>query len=192
MRAEARAKYRRSDPQQVPDDLTSAPGRLLTVAQAAAYVGMSRNTLGLLGRQGKIPIVYLGNRKPRCLLSDLDEFIAKRQSRIITWDITARELPLAVVCRLLELTDWAVWTAAQTGRCPDLTPSSIRRMIERQLAAKLVTVIQGKYRKKFLSTMRNQRAELKKLRRQLKNSICPRCDKSMYVKPDRSDYWSGA
>lgn len=152
---------------------------------------MSRVTFGKLGREGKFPIVYLGNRKPRCLLSDLDDFIVMRQSRIITWDSTSRELPVAVVSRLLQITDWGLWTAAQTGRCPDLTPSSVRRMIERQVAAKLVTIIQGKYRKKFLSTMRNQRMELKKLRRQLKGTICPRCDKSVYVKPDRSDYWSG-
>lgn len=163
----------------------------MTIAHAAAYVGMSRGAFGELGRQGKVPIVYLGNRKPRCLLSDLDDFIAKRQSRIITWDITSKELPVAVVCRLVKLTEQGMWAAAQTGRLPDLTPSAVRRMIERQVAAKLVTVIQGKYRKKFLSTMRNQRMELKKLRRQLKNTICPQCDKSVYVKPDRSDYWSG-
>jgi excisionase family DNA binding protein len=56
---------------------------LLTLPEAAAYLNVSRETVGLYVRRGELPLVKFTPSKQgtaRITLADLDDFIARKRS----------------------------------------------------------------------------------------------------------------
>lgn len=167
----------------MPPDLLVAPGRLLTPGQAAGYLGISRETISRWQHAGKIPVVYLANRRPRFLISDLDACALKGLRYRHSWDPTDKEIPILVVQRLLGITEHAVWTAVQMGTLPDFTAKSIRAYIERQLTRKIVTHVRAKYEKiiyRGYSQEFNHKRDMAVLRARLDAATCIHCGKPNY------------
>lgn len=143
--------------------------------------------MGVWGRTGKVPVVYLGNRQPRFMLSDLDATLLQKRYNRRVWDQNDKELPVPVVCRLLGLAEASVWAASHRGQLPDFTEKSVRKYIERQLMTGAKKKIHAKYRQ----IMQNQHQVMKRLRVQLKATKCLDCSKSIYRKPARIGKWMG-
>ncbi len=188
-----RAKNQRSE-KGLPADMVDAPNRLLTTTQAAGYLGVTRMTMGNWGRCGRIPVVYLGNRRPRFMLSDLDATLLKNRFDQRMWDPSDKVFPESAVCRLLDMSPQGVWTLKQRGFLPDFSEKSIRSAIKRQYRHEMATEFRAKYEKKIqqqFATMSHQLKALKRLRVQMIANACIHCGKPNYRVSHPDSKWAG-
>ncbi len=144
------------------------PGRLLTAAQAAGYCGVSRDTLGRWARDGKIPVVYLQNRVPRYLLSDLDATIltyrrGNQNDSDKRWGPESKEMPVPVAMKMLNLSRNGIESARHQGNLPDYTYDSVRKHLKTQVEREVRTEIRVEYAAKI----GNLQATVRKLRKEL-------------------------
>ncbi len=120
--------------------------RLLTLRQAAGYIGYSwRGVMELVKRQDLAHVYLRTNVRARHIrfrIADLDEFImSRRTASRVTYRPTDPELPLALIARLLgvDVRALAAWKHAKgMPFLRDRSPESVRRAIELAYHAKML------------------------------------------------------
>ena len=172
------------------------PNRLLTTSEAAGYLAVSYATMQIWAKKGKINVVYLGKRRPRFMLADLDEIILAHRVHRWVWDVDSKELPLPVVQRLLQLKrDTAVSSLLSQGKLADYSEQSVRRYIRFQLLDEVKVTLRKEYRKRLSdqrSIMGNQKVTIRLLRRKLEEQLCNTCRRNkLATRPPHPSKWTG-
>lgn len=90
-------------------------------------------------------VLFHGGRYFRFLLSDLDEAILKHRYQVKTWFLRDKELPRAIVEKLLDIDGDSVSVFKQRGTLKDYSPESIRAYMMRQARRDVGPGIRQKY-----------------------------------------------
>ncbi len=157
LRGERRAK--REEVAGVPFDLLGAPGRLLTTTEAAGYLAISRTTLRIWVKQGRIPVIPLHAHRFRFRLEDLDTAILnRRRFHAKAWFESDHELPRPIVARLLGVKlPMNASAHRRAGNLKDYSPESVRAYIFKQARVAAGPAIRLKYRAKILGLFKQIR-----------------------------------
>jgi hypothetical protein len=148
----------------VPDDLVSAPNRILQINHAAGYVGVCVETMRKLKIKGSIPYIPIpGTNRSGFLLSDLDAFILKNRVHRRVWDQDSPEMPFKVAERMLALSTNGLNAAINTGRLQDRTYPSVRNYIIEQARP----IVSAEVRATYKAELNRLRCEVDRLRRKV-------------------------
>lgn len=145
----------------------------------AGYLNVSRWIIDKLVKTGRLQVVYLDNRLPRFLLSDVDAFIAKhRRSRLIWqsgWDAESAEVPVPVILKLTGLTRKGYESAQHRGEFKDRTYATVRRFMAKQIRREVTTPVQQLYKGRVDALKRR----VKVLEQRLVALQCASCNKKL-------------
>lgn len=162
-------------------------------SQAAAFLGVSVRTIQSLRENGLAPFFKVPTSNPakshwRIDLADLVQF--KHQYRKEAKRIdpqTAEEFPVAMVAKMLGLSEQALRMAKIRGSISDYTPKSVLKYAlhihNKAYRKKLRTDVFKKYQDRN----KNLRFELQRARERLRRSECPKCGNAVARLQPRGD-----
>jgi hypothetical protein len=158
----------------LPLDLVAAPGRLLTVQEAAAYLGVSTQTFQSSRLNGRydIPEVHIiGRNRRHYRIEDLDNFILSRVSHHRVWanykalPVDRDGLPFALIAKLIGATPAATKKYLQT---PGNRHTPRYRIKDRTLPA-VVEYMRYQWERDYGLKIRNEyRKEVKALKHKVR------------------------
>jgi len=154
-------------------------GRLLTIAQGAAYLAISIGTLRLFIKEGRIPYIPIKSEK-RVLLADLDAYILQQSA--LYEKPTSREFKLGwtQVCKLLDLDTRNVSKALKDGKLKDFTEPSVRAYIIKQVTRTLGAQLRKQIKHETKIALGEYRDTVSRLRKKLGIAECSRCGRKRH------------